>query len=169
MTPTQQRDRVAKLARTDTRAALEHAKSVSDPWFRAQAFSWVARFTDGDPEPIAAQAAKAAAACDDDYQRSSVRAWEIAALAERGRHKGARHALRAAVATARTAQPAASRSEALMLLFQAALAIDRDAAKSVSAALEQTCPIDDHWRCKRAAKDASEMLDGKFEPRKFFW
>ena len=169
MTATLQRDQAIKLAKTDARKALAKALSVSDPWFRAQALSWVARFTDAAPEPIAAQAANAAAACDDDYKKSAVRAWEIAALAERKCHKNAKRALREAVETARQVQPSASRSEALLLLMQAAFMIDRDTAANVSNALTQCCPISDHWRCKRAATHASQMLEGKLEPRKFFW
>ncbi|MCC7336405.1 MAG: hypothetical protein IT422_15050 [Pirellulaceae bacterium] len=142
---------------------------MGDPWFRAQALSWVARFTDAAPEPIAAQAANAAAACDDDYKKSAVRAWEIAALAERKCHKNAKRALREAVETARQVQPSASRSEALLLLMQAAFMIDRDTAANVGNALTQCCPISDHWRCKRAATHASQMLEGKLEPRKLFW
>ena len=169
MTPTLQRDEAIKLARTDGHKALAKARSVSDPWFRAQALSWVARFTDTDPEPIAAQAANAAAACDDDYKKSAVRAWEIAALAERKCLDKAKTALREAVAIARQVQPSASRSEALLTLMQAAFTIDRDTAANVSAQLIQCCPIADHWRCKRAAKRASQMLEAKLEPRKFFW
>jgi hypothetical protein len=124
-----------RLARTDAGMALAKARSVSDPWFRAQALSWGARFTDDAVEPIAAEAAQAAAACVDDYGRSAVRAWEIAALAERGHTSSARKALTEAVATARRAQPTASRSEALLLLMEAAFLIDREAARTVSAEL----------------------------------
>lgn len=169
MTPTQQRDQAAKLAKTDVRKALSTARSVSDPWFRAQAFSWVARFADEAPEPIAAQAADAASECDDDYKKSSVRAWEIAALAERKSLQGAQKALQEAVATAKRVQPSASRSEALLLLMQAALIISHETAMDVNAELTHCCPVGDHWRCKRAAKRASEMLEGKLAPRKFFW
>lgn len=168
MTPTQQRDQAAKLARTDARKALATALSVRDPWYRAQALSWVARFTDDAPEPIASQAAGAAAACDDDYKRSAVRAWEIAALAERNNLEDAKKALSEAVAAALRVQQSASRSEALLLLMQAAFMISRETAIDVSAALKQCCPIGDHWRCKRAAKQASEMLEGTLRPRDFF-
>ena len=115
------------------------------------------------------QAANAAAACDDDYKKSAVRAWEIAALAERKCLVKAKQALREAVTIARRVQPSASRSEALLILMQAAFTIDRDTAANVSTQLTQCCPIGDHWRCKRAVTHASEMLEGKLEPRKFFW
>ena len=169
MTATLQRDEAIKLAKTDAHKALAKARSVRDPWFRAQALSWGARFTDADPVPIAAQAATAAAACDDDYKKSAVRSWEIAALAERKCFEKAKKALREAIEIARQVQPSASRSEALLLLLQAAFMIDRDTAANVSVQLTQCCLIGDHWRCKRAATHASQMLEGTLEPRKFFW
>lgn len=169
MNATLQRDQAIKLAKTDALKALATANSVEDPWFRAQALSWVARFTDSAPEPIAAQAAEAAAACDDDYKKAAVRAWEIAALAERKCLAKAKNALQEALAIARRVQPSASRSEALLILMQAAFTIDRDTAANVSVQLTQCCPITDHWRCRRAARRASQMLEGKLEPRKFFW
>ncbi len=169
MTATLQRDQAIELAKTDALKALAKARSVSDPWFRAQALSWVARFNDSAPEPIAAEAANAAATCDDDYKKSAVRAWEIAALAERKCLVKAKTALREAVRIAGQVQPPASRSEALLILMQAAFTIDRDTAADVSAQITQSCPIGDHWRCKRAATHASQMLEGTLEPRKFFW
>ena len=169
MTATSQRDQAIRFAKTDPRRALLKARSISESWFRAQALAAVARFTDAAPEPIAAEAAKAAAAGDDDYQRSAVRAWEIAALGERQCHEKAKQALRDALITAQQIKQSSSRSEAFLLLMQAAFTIDRDTAANVSAQLAQFCPTSDHWRCKRAATHATQMLEGKLEPRKFFW
>lgn len=169
MTGTTQRDQAIKLAKSDVCKALAIAIALSDPWFRSQALSWVARFTDGDPEPIAARAALAAAACGDEYKKSAVRAWEIAALAERKCYESARKALREALEIAGRVQPLSSRSEALLLLMQAAFVIDRNTAANVAAILTQSCPAGVHWRCKRAATHASKMLEGNLEPRKFFW
>jgi hypothetical protein len=57
----------------------------------------VARFTDGDPVAIASEAARAAQECGDDYGKSAVRAWEVAALAERGSAAEARRSLSVSV------------------------------------------------------------------------
>src|SRR5690606_35243315 len=135
--------------------------SISDPWFRAQALSWIARFTDGDPRPIAKQAAKTASECDDDYKRSSVRAWEIAALAERNFKDDARKSLNDAVRLARTVQPFSSRSEALFLLFQSVFSIGSTEANAVKEILISSCPIEDHWRCSRAVRDAAKIQNGE--------
>lgn len=101
------------MAKSDPENAHKKALQVSEPWFRAQALSAVARYAESDPLPFAAQAFKAAAECDDDDKRSAVRAWEISALAERDLKSEARKALDQAVKLARTVQPSPSRSEAL--------------------------------------------------------
>jgi len=90
MTPTTQRDRAAGLAKSNPAQALEQGRNIKEPWFRAQALSWVARFTDGSVVAIAAEAAKAAAGGGDRYQKCAVRAWEVAALAERDHIQEAR-------------------------------------------------------------------------------
>lgn len=118
---------------------------------------------------VARLAAKAASECEDDYKRSAVRAWEVAALAERNLPEPAERALKAAVAVAEKVQPASSRSEALFNLFQAAFALGRHQAEWVRGRLDATCPEAEHWRCKRARKEARQMLDGEFQARPFFW
>ena len=169
MSATLQRDQASQLAKTDPKKALEKARQVSEPWFRAQALSWVARFTDGDPIAIAVQAAKAASECDDDYKRSAVRAWEVAALAERDLLPQAGKALKAAVKLAKNVQPLSSRSEALFILMQAAVSIGRDEAVAVFEDLKSACPEGGHWRCKRAVRDAEKMLTGELAARPFYW
>lgn len=168
MSATLQRDQVTSLARSNPKEALERAGKIDDPWFRAQSLSWVARYTDLDPIVPARQAAKAAAACDDDYKRSAVRAWEITALAERGQLAEAAKILKVSVALAKSVHPVSSRAEALFLLLQAAFSISPASAAMVGSALETSCPPE-HWRIKRALRDTRKMLDGQLEPRPFFW
>ncbi len=164
-----QRDHASTLAKRNPKRALVQARGVNEPWFRAQALSWVARFTDGDPVAIASEAAKAARECEDDYEKSAVRAWEIAALAERDCTAQARKSLSEALALGRCVEPMSSRSEALFLLLQAAFKIGRDEAKRVYEILRASCPVDEHWRCKRAVRDGGKMISGELEPRPFFW
>jgi len=166
---TLQRDQACTLVKTDPRKALDHARKIDEPWFRAQALSWVARFTDGDPVAVAREAGSAARECDDDYKRSAVRAWEIAALAERDCPKEARASLSDALALGKRVEPASSRSEALLLLLQAGFKIGRDEAQRVHEILKGSCPVDEHWRCKCAVRDGEQMLLGELEPRPFFW
>ena len=108
-------------------------------------------------------------ACDDDYKRSAVRAWEISALAERGHIVQARQALNEAMALAQTVMPQSSRSEALLLLIHAAFRITRDDAQKACQVLITSCVVDEHWRCKRAIRYVTDMLAGKCQPRRFFW
>jgi len=168
MSATQQRDQAIALAKSNPQKALEKATRVLEPWFRAQALSWVARFTEGDPLPIVRKAAKSASQCDDDYKRSAVRSWEVAALAERDLTFEAKKALTSAVKLAKTVEPISSRSEALFNLFQAAFAIGDAEARMVYSILADTCPAGEHWRCERARRDAALIINGKGKPRKFF-
>ncbi len=168
MNPTAQRDHACKLAASDPKKALEEARLVSEPWFRAQALSWVARFTDGDAIGIAQEAANAAAECANDYQKSAVRAWEISALAERNFVEEARKSLGEALELGKGVNPPSSRSEALFLLLQAAFRVGREEAEGLFASLKELCPIDEHWRCKRNVRDGGKMISGEDEPRAFF-
>jgi hypothetical protein len=163
-----QRDQAQNLARTQPKKALELAKKIAAPWYRAQALSWVARFTDANPVTVARYSAMAAEECDDSYKRSAVRAWEIAALAERGCPAEAKEALKEAVDLAKSVNPISSRSEALFLLLQAAWTIDQKSATMVGTVLESSCPPE-HWRARRALRESKKLLDGHREPRPFFW
>lgn len=169
MSATLQRDHANTLAKSNPKKALAQARKVNEPWFRAQALSWVIRFTDSDPIAVASEAAKAARECEDDYEKSAVRAWEIAALAERACTKEARKSLNDALTLAKCVEPISSRSESLFLLLQAAFRIGRDEARQVYEILTVSCPVNEHWRCKRAVRDGGKMISGELQPRPFFW
>jgi hypothetical protein len=160
---------VGTLAKSNPKKALDLARKVNDPWFRAQALSWVARFTDGDPVAVASEAATAARECEDDYKKSAVRAWEIAALGERDFATEARQSLIEALSLAKSVKPISSRSDALFLLLQAAFRIGRDEGYKAYQTLRTSCRADGHWRCKRAVRDGGRMIAGELEPRAFFW
>lgn len=169
MSATQQRDQAIRAARVSPKDALKAARHVSDPWFRAQALSWVARFTDADVIAIAAEAEKAAAEGKDRYQQTAVRAWEIAALAERHYLSEARERLCDTLLVARYVEPASSRSEALLLLLQAGAKITAEDAKNVYEVMKASCQREAHWRCNRALRNGAKMLTGELQPRPFFW
>ncbi len=168
MTPTKYRDEVSRLAKTDHGKAVALANKISDPWFRAQAFAHLARYAESRPLPFARKAAKFAAECKDDYQRSAVRAWEIVALAQRDYMAHARRALEEAVELARSVDPVSSRVEALVVLLHAAFSISNEDGTKVADILEQSCSTN-HWREVRARRDAKRMLTGEMPPRSFFW
>jgi hypothetical protein len=149
--------------------ALAQTRDISEPYYRAQALSWVARFTNEDPVSVASEAARAAKECEDNYKKSAVRAREIAALAERDCTPEAQKRLNEALSLAKSIGPISSRSEAMLLLLQAAFRIDKNAAEKVYGILRASCPIEEHWRCKRAVRDGEKMISGELRPRPFFW
>lgn len=100
-----QRDQACLLATTNPGKALDKARKIAEPWYRAQALAWVARFAENNAVAIAREAARAAMECDDDYKQSAVRAWEIAALAERGFTVEARKSLSEATTLAKKSSP----------------------------------------------------------------
>ena len=167
MTPTKYRDQVAQLAKTDAVKATEIAKKIDDPWFQAQAWSHLTRYA-SEPLRFSRKAAKSATKGKDDYQRSAVRAWEIAALAERNYRDQARRSLAEALEFAMSVSPISSRAESLMLLFQAAFKISNQDAANVAEVLEGSCSST-HWRAKRSCRNAARMLSGEMQPREFFW
>ena len=167
MTPTRYRDQVAQLAKTNVSEAAEVAKKIHEPWFQAQAWSHLARYAD-KPLAFARKAAKAADQGRDDYQRSAVRAWEIAALAERGLAMNARRSLAEALELAASVAPVSSRAESLLLLVQAAFKISKHDAEVAAEVLRKAC-AGGHWRAVRARKNVQMMLNGELLPREFFW
>lgn len=169
MSAAKQRDRAISLAKLQPRDALDQARRVTEPWFRAQALSWVARFTDGNPVAVAAEAAKAAADGEDAYQKCSVRAWEIAALAERDYISEARKSLIELLPVLKNVEPASSRCEAHLLLMQAAFKISDKDAKNIYEAMTSCCQPEEHWRCRRALRDGAKIISGDLQPRPFFW
>ena len=158
MSPTSQRDKVAKLAKQDPAAALDLARVISDPWFKAQALANVARHTHADPLPSACEAKVAADCCSDSFKRTAVRAWEIAALAEREQLSEAREALLASVKQAALVTPAGSQAEALTLLLEASTRIGIKETRLVSEKLLALFVNEPHWRCVRAVKQATAIL-----------
>lgn len=166
MTPTSFRDRVGELAKTNVARAEAITKKINDPWFEAQAWSHLARWAE-TPLPFAKRAENAAVRTKDDYQRSAVRAWEIAALGERGYAKQARKALSEAVNLAMSIENFGSRAEALFLLFQAGFKVSNEDATAVGQAFLTSSS--GHWREKRARKLIGKMLEGEMPPREFYW
>lgn len=150
-------------------SALRIARKIDDPGDRAKALAWVARYTKDDVVEIAREAAQAAKGGTDGFQRSIVRAWEIAALAERGKHRAARIAVEEAVHQTRWASPPGSRAVALSMILQAAVRIDEQAAAVVVKEINAALGDETYWRCKRAVKEARQIMSGEYPPRTFFW
>jgi len=170
MTDTHLRDNVSKLAKTNIKDAYGLTEKIVQPWFKAQALSHITRYSNsGDVVKLAKEARAVAYECDDDYKKASVRAWEIVALAECGFKKEAKKSLDEAVNLASGIEPLSSRAESLFILFQASCYINMKVAKKLYERMESLCPIEGHWRAKRAMKNADDILDDKTIVREFFW
>ncbi len=170
MNDTHLRDKVSKVAQNNIKDAYILTKKIRQPWFKAQALASIARYsTKSDVLKAASESKKTANECDDNFKKSSVRAWEIVALAERGFKKESEKDLNEAANLAATIEPISSRSEALFNLFQASCYIDTTIAIKLYEHMKSLCPIEEHWRAKRAMKNASDILEGKTMVRKYFW
>lgn len=69
-----QRDLAQMPAKRRPSRALAPARKVGESWFQAQGLSWVARFMEGSPVPVAREAAEAIQECAADREQSAVRA-----------------------------------------------------------------------------------------------
>lgn len=160
-TPTELRDGASRIAPRDPEAALAVARTIRDPWFRAQALATV---TEHVAEPrvleIAWEARAAAARCDDAFGRAAVLRWLVPAAVARGLRGFAAETLQAALATSDTIDHAGSRAEALSLLRQAAAHLGVDEVRSIAARLVALGRTSDHWRVRRAIVRALEELHG---------
>jgi hypothetical protein len=133
---TRERDRAINLAKSNPGAALEAARTITNPYSRCQALAWVARFTLGDAASakVAIEAARAAEGATDPYEAVAAVAWAIRALLERSREADAEPILRQATARARQIPNPTNRVDALFLLVQAGWP---NPSKAWSAAVEQ--------------------------------
>jgi len=170
MTDTNLRDKVSKIAKSDTEEAYKMTKKINSPWFKSQALSYIARYSDNKKtmDKAIKESIKVSRLCDD-YKIASVRAWVIVALAERGFKKEAKKSLDEVVELAVRIEPVSSRCEALFNLFQASYYIDKSIANKLYERMQSACPIEEHWRAKRAMKHAQEIIADKVKVREYFW
>ena len=169
MGDTNLRNKVSQLAQNNIEEAMKVSKKIIQPWFKAQALAYIVKYIESSKViKIANEAKKVANECDDDYKKSSVRAWEIVALAERGFKKESEKALNEALKLAVNIEPLSSRCEALFNLFQASCHINMSIAKRLYERMQSLCPIEKHWRAKRAIKNANEIIIGKSVAREYF-
>jgi hypothetical protein len=153
------RDHVRALAKSDPKSALQEARTISDPWYRAQALASVARFAaDTKVEEIAVESLAACAECTDPYKRLAAAAWPLRALIERGAGRRAREVLETLIDHELEVEPPSSRSEALFHLFQACFALDPVVRESLVGRLVSVHRAAAHWRSRRNLIDALSML-----------
>ena len=193
-----ERNAVIELVRTDLPAAEMRAARIPDPWYRAQALAWVARYaSDAEVSRLAQLSLAAAADCADPYQQAAGAAWPVRALLERGRREESLQLLEIALHSVPRIRPTSSRSEALLLLLQAAFEAGQEVRRSLLFALADAYDGDSHWRIERNYVQGLVMMqpvdpefvrkmaqgrddtqrrrleraldEGGREPRTFFW
>ena len=194
-----QRDRVAKLAKTEFPAALKLAGEITEVRERIQSLGWVARFAPAaEISHVVSIAAKSAGTSSDFYADTMALAWPLRALHETGNGDSIPPLLQTAISLSADVQPASSRAEALGLLIHAVLPAGLRTTEPAIAKLKSAAD-DSHWRVVRSLIDTAllvnsfdrqsalniahaiaienkrnsavkRLLDGETqEPRPFFW
>lgn len=149
---TGKRDLSCQVAATDPERAFEIARTIPDPWFRAQAFFHLFG-EQGDSWQKARRAGlKAAAAGVDRYQQVAVRAWELEALGVLGRKDEALALLRELLSQIPSITPRGSMGQAYDTFLWKAADLGSEHRKLVHDHLMAHLSENDHWRMKRAAR-----------------
>ncbi|MCM2373798.1 hypothetical protein [Aporhodopirellula aestuarii] len=154
-----QRDRVAKLTKTDFAGAFKLACSISDVRERIQSFGWVARYAPAaEVSRVIDQTTKSAGTSSDFYVDTMALAWPLRALHETGHGERISSLLTTALRLSREVRPTASRAEAIVLLIHAVLPHGLRTAAPAITALKATA-ADSHWRVVRALVDVALLVN----------
>ncbi|WP_156025969.1 hypothetical protein [Sphingomonas phyllosphaerae] len=158
-TPTSQRERSIRLAASDPKQAVAIASVIDDPWFRCQSLAYAGRYWPGDDyKSLLTEAVKAADSQDNWYKRVSVSAWPIRAYLERDCSTPAKRLLEQYANEASNIDNRGGRSEALMMLFQAAKPFDRGIWEPILWSLVRATEPAIAWRQVRNIRNALAMV-----------
>ncbi len=149
-----------KISALELNVALSVAHAEKSHRGQCQAMAWIARYVRDQRHVVRTAEAAAVAASQDEDQYSAVfpLAWPICALLERKEPRAALLMLSDALSKAKAITPASSQSEALFLLFQAAMhGGDRMWEEPFTALLKSGLPAE-HWRQRRNIRDAICMV-----------
>jgi hypothetical protein len=149
-----------KISELELNTALAAARAETTYRGQAQALAWIARKVRSQRYVVStAEAAAAAAHQEEDlYRAVCAVAWPIRALLERDEPKLAAKLLADAISKSATVTPAASQSEALFLLMQAAMfGTDRMWERPFEDLVACSFPIV-NWRQGRNVRDAICMV-----------
>ena len=161
MSVTAARNLACKLALSDPRKSLALAREVSDPWYRCQALSYVGRYWPGDKfDRILNEAVDSANSQANVYKKVAVAAWPARAFLERGSSKPATRIITQQLLNAPHIENQGGRSEALLILFEAARPFEMAMWQPIFEALVQAAEPALSWRQLRALRDAFAMTIG---------
>lgn len=154
-----EREKVIELVRANPLEALNVARSISDPWYKAQALAWVARYAVGKTsEKAISESRLAASRAQDTFQKTAVLAWPIRAAIESSQERLACEMVADAVVLLPKVDPPASRAEAANLLLNATYAANKELWVPLLVAISECCPANSHWRAKRLHQSVREFL-----------
>jgi hypothetical protein len=154
---------LGELAKTDPARALKEARASPTPSARSQDLAVVARFASGKIAATAFADAEAAAAQGEDaFQRATWLAYPIRAAIECGETKLASRLVRKAARDIATIEPAASRAQALHILWPAAFPGGAALREIVLQAALAHCPLTT-WRAKRLYRRITATLREGFD------
>lgn len=160
-----QRERVARLAKTDFTAAFKLTGSIVNVRERIQSLGWVARYAPVQQIPrVIAAAEKLAGKSSDLYEDVAALAWPLRALYETGNSKSIPSLLKTATRLAADVSPASSRAEATNLLIHAVLPAGLAFAEPAISSLTKI-RTDSHWRVVRNFIDVSLLVNAESRPR----
>ena len=158
-TAASERDRAAELAQSDPSEALNIARKISDPWNRAQALAWVARYAQSKMSEIAlCESREAAQRTDDTYKQAAVLAWPLRAAIETSQHQLATGILSDANLLLPKVEPLSSRASAAELLLNAVAPANPSICAPLLISIAACCPAHEHWRAKRLHQTVLDFL-----------
>lgn len=164
MSAVHERGHVFNLAGPHPEKALILARSVSEPWYRAQSLAFVAWRLPEHCIRVAKEAAIAAETCISLFEQSAVRVWEIEALARCGFASEAIQSLRSSVETALRIETDSGRSESLLRLLESSCRFEARVFERLYDQLVASCDPNEHWRCKMNLKHAKNLKNGNLSP-----
>lgn len=153
------RNAAGARAKHDWRGALDDARRIDDPWYRAQALAHVVQHAPAaETDRIVALFDATVREGKDEYQRVTLPFWLSMALLMRGERDRAECVAIGVVENSPRVVPIGSRAETLGLVTMALLAMR---SKHLVVLAERTAHLAHpaaHWRCLRAARRAIGCL-----------
>jgi hypothetical protein len=148
------------LLRADFNIALPLAEKISDDArYRCLCLAAVACFApEGDVVRVANKALDAAMLGKDDYQRITVAAWPVRALAERGKVQHAQRVIAQLLEDAGRIKHPVSKMGALVVLWEAAWPLPVAIKQPVLDALLIGCQAAYSWKAGRIMRDVSLVV-----------
>lgn len=154
-----QRERAHELAaRRNFSDARRCASQIEVPWYKCQAFAWIAWYADDSEfDAFVQEAVKAAEGATDAYMTVGGLAWPVNAMIRRNRQAGASKIVTRNLPRVADIRPAPSVACALYLLWEAVYDVPSIADK-VLEEMTRVFPTLNSWRGPHLLRDAAIVL-----------